>query len=440
MSFSSISLTGGAAESGEPRLRVGVGIAVINPFLDVPLAGYYYPRMPVGIHDNLHAKALVFDNGHDQIVLVTCDLVRLPREAVENARQRIQKDFGIRSDHILITATHSHTGPQLVPEYVQKLGHHIADSVAMAQHNKQLVRLLKAVEEESSLSYNRRYLMDKDGKVETNPGFLNPNIVKAVGPIDPRLSVLTAETLQGRRIMTWVNYALHQDTVGGDWISTDYSYYLGRLLSVFEGPDMTTVFTIGAAGDINHWNCHLPGPQRGFDTAKRLGEVLGADVLKAYTHLSPVDSHHIQAKSSRMTLLLQNITEADLEKADKILSVPPPPNVDFTLDHVWATKVRKIHDSKKSNIDAEVQVLTLGSLAFVAIPGELFAKLGLQIIKESPFPDTFILELANQDIGYIPTIEAFEQGGYEPTSSVLAPGEGERIVEGVLALLRQCQK
>lgn len=439
MSFSSIPLAGERAGSAGQDLRVGVGIAVINPFLDVPLAGYYYSRTPVGIHDNLHAKALVFDNGHDQIVLVTCDLVRVPRTAVEDARERIQKSFGIRPDHILITASHSHTGPQMVPEYEQKLGHWIADSVTMAQHNKQPVRLLKAAEEEFSLSHNRRYLM-KDGKVTTNPGFLNPDIVKPVGPIDPRLSVLTAETPQGRRIMTWVNYALHQDTVGGDWISADYAYYLGRLLSVFEGPDMTTVFTIGAAGDINHWNFHLPGPQRGFDTAKRLGEVLGAGVLKAYTHLSPVDSNRMQAKSSMLTLLLQDITEADIEKANKILSVPPPPDVDFTLDRVWAAKVMRIHDSKKPTINAEVQVLTLGSLAFVGIPGELFVKSGTQIIKESPFPDTFILELANQDIGYIPTKEAFEQGGYEPTSSMLAPGEGERIVEEALALLGKCQK
>jgi hypothetical protein len=437
MSLNFFPLTSLAAESAGQGLRVGVGITVINPFLDVPLAGYYYPRPPVGIHDDLHAKTLVFDDGHDQIVLVACDLVELPRAAVENARQRIQKSFGIPPDHILITATHSHTGPQMVPEYVPKLGHWIADSVEMAEHDKQPVQLLEAVEEEPSLPHNRRYLM-KDGKVATNPGFLNPNIVEPVGPIDPRLPVLTAETPQGRRIMTWVNYSMHQDTVGGDWISADYSYYLGRMLSTFEGPDMTTIFTIGAAGDINHWNFHQPGPQRGFDTAKRLGEVLGADVLKAYTHLSPVDSNHMRAMSSTLKLPFQDVSRDDVQKAEQILSVPPPPNVDFTLDRVWATKVMKIHDSKKPNISAEVQVVTLGPLAFVGVPGELFVQLGMQIIKESPFPDTFILELANQDIGYIPTKEAFEQGGYEPTSAVFVPGGGEKIVKEALALLNQC--
>lgn len=439
MSLSTFPLTSLAAQSAGQSLRVGVGVTVINPFLDVPLAGYYYPRLPVGIHDDLHAKALVFDNGHDQIVLVACDLVELPRAAVESARQRIQKSYGIPPDHILITATHSHTGPQMVPAYVQKLGHWIADSVEIAEHNKQPVRILEATEEEPSLPHNRRYLM-KDRKVETNPGFLNPNIVKPVGPINPRLPILTAETPQGHRVLTWVNYSMHQDTVGGDWISADYSYFLGRMLSTFEGRDMTTIFTIGAAGDINHWDVHRPGPQRGFGTAKRLGDVLGADVLKGYTHLSPVDSTRIRAASSTLKLAFQNITRDDVQKAERILSVPPTPNVDFTLDRVWATKVKQIHDSKEPNISAEVQVVTLGSLAFVGVPGELFVQLGTQIIKESPFPHTFILELANQDIGYIPTRKAFEQGGYEPTSAIFAPGGGEEIVKEAHVLLNKCHE
>lgn len=432
-----VSAAAPAAENGTQALKVGVGISVINPFLDTPLAGYYYPRMPLGVHDDLHAKALVFDNGSEQIVLVACDLVELPRAAVEDARRRIQKAFGIPPDHVLVTATHSHTGPQMVPQYIEMLGHWIADSVETAEHDKQSAELRETVEEEPSLPFNRRYLM-KDGKVTTNPGFLNPDVVRPVGPIDPRLPVLTAETPQGRRIVTWVNYSMHQDTVGGDWISADYSYYLCRLLAVFQGPDIPTIFTIGAAGDINHWDVHRPGPQRGFDTAKRLGDVLGADVLKAYTHLQPIDSDRMEARSFTLGLPYQKLTRQDVQKAEQILAVPPTPGVDFTLDRVWATKVMKIHHSNKPDIDAEVQVLTLGPLAFVGVPGELFVQLGMQIIKGSPFPHTYILELANQDIGYIPTEIAFSQGGYEPTSAVFAPGGGETIVKKALELLRAC--
>ncbi len=64
-------------------------------------------------------------------------------------------------------------------------------------------------------------------------------------------------------------------------------------------------------------------------------------------------------------------------------------------------------------------------------------ELGRQIRKESPFAHTFIVELANDAIGYIPTREAFAQGSYEPTSSPLEPGSGEKIAEAAIALLKR---
>jgi hypothetical protein len=420
-------------------LKVGVGVTVINPFLDIPLAGYFYDRSPQGIHDDLHSKALLFDNGTDQIVLVACDLVHLPREAVEDARLRVQKSLGIPPERVLVSATHSHTGPQMVPQYIEHLGHWIADSVETAQHNKQSVRLFKADEQEASLPFNRRYVM-RDGKIVTNPGFLNADVVNPAGPINPRLAVLAAANEKGERIMTWVNYGLHQDTVGGDWISADYSYYLGRMVSTFEGADMTTVFTIGAAADVNHWDVYRPGPQRGVATARRIGEVLGAGVLKAYSHLEPAGSSRIRAISSTLALPLQSITPEDIEKAKQILSVPAAMDVDFTLDRVWAFKIMKIHDGNSPNLDAEVQVLTIGDVAFVGIPGELFSELGMEVIEKSPFPDTYIVQLANQNIGYIPTKRAFEEGAYEPTCATIAPGGGELIVQEALHLLNRCHE
>ena len=74
-------------------------------------------------------------------------------------------------------------------------------------------------------------------------------------------------------------------------------------------------------------------------------------------------------------------------------------------------------------------------MAFVGIPGEYFVELGIRIQKESPFPYTFIVELANGELGYIPTRRGFAEGGYEPTSTPLAPGAGETMADtGHLAL------
>ena len=90
-----------------------------------------------------------------------------------------------------------------------------------------------------------------------------------------------------------------------------------------------------------------------------------------------------------------------------------------------------------SVLSLEVQVLRLsGDTAIVTLPGEIFVELGLAIKRRSPFANTFVVELANDNCAYVPTREAFAQGGYEVENSRIAPGGGEKLVEEALRLLQ----
>lgn len=422
-----------AAEGGS--LKVGVGASVTTPYLDEPMAGYYYERFADGVHDDLYARSLLIDDGRARVVLIACDLVRLPRTAAQDARARIQKRLGIPADHVLISATHSHTGPQTTPDYLGPLARRIADSAVTANGSARPARLRVGVGHESTLPHNRRYRM-KDGSTVTNPGFLNPEVVKAVGPINPQVPVVVADELDGRPLATWVNYAMHLDTVGGTWISADYPFFLARLLARVKGAEMMTIFTIGSAGNINHWDVSRPGPQRGFAEAQRIGESLGAAVLKACTELQVIDAPAVRAASASLELPVPAVTEEQVAAMRKIIGTPAPPNVDFTLERVKATRIIA-QATKAGRVSTEVQVITVGPVAFVGVPGELFVELGLAIQQASPFPHTFIIEQANDSIGYIPTKAAFEQGGYEPNAAVIAPGGGEMIVEKAIELLKR---
>jgi neutral ceramidase len=423
--------------SGETAgLKIGLGQSVVTPFLDVPLAGYYYPRSADGVHDDLYAKTIILDDGRDQIVLVACDLVEIPRSVVEQARERITQRLKIPADHVLISATHSHTGPVMIEEYRTNLSHWIADSVMTAHSRMKPARLFAATEQEPSLPHYRRYLM-VDGTVVTNPGFLNRMVVKPVGPIDPKVGLLYAVDAQEQPLMSWVNYAMHQDTVGGTLISADYAYFLSRLLGRAKGPDMMTIFTIGSAGNINHLDIKRPGPQRGFEEARRLGKVIGEAVVRGYNHLEAVTLPGLKALSQTLDLPVQPSTSAEVEAARKILATPPPPDVDFTLDRVKAGRVAELQEKRLKTIQAELQVLSIGQVAIVGIPGELFVELGLAIQKRSPFARTFIVELANGSIDYIPTREAYQQRAYEDTSARVGAGSGEKIVDKAIEMLRQ---
>ena len=86
----------------------------------------------------------------------------------------------------------------------------------------------------------------------------------------------------------------------------------------------------------------------------------------------------------------------------------------------------------------EVQVITFGDeLAVVGLPGEIFVELGLALKKASPFKHTFIAELANGSVGYVPNAEAYPQGAYEVVSARGAPGSGEKLIEVAGKLLRE---
>src|SRR5437764_3582575 len=104
----SLPLSLGAAE-----LTAGAAAVDVTPPRGCPMAGYYSARGAEGTHDPLHAKALVFEKDGTRAALVALDLIGTTRGLVEESRRLIEKDTGIPGGHVMISATHSHTGPVL---------------------------------------------------------------------------------------------------------------------------------------------------------------------------------------------------------------------------------------------------------------------------------------------------------------------------------------
>src|SRR4051794_13866074 len=94
-------------------LRVGAAAVNITPPVGIPMAGYYSTRLAEGTHDDLHAKAMVFEQDGVKAALVAVDLVTVGWPTIEAARKLIAKNTGVRPEAVMISATHSHTGPLL---------------------------------------------------------------------------------------------------------------------------------------------------------------------------------------------------------------------------------------------------------------------------------------------------------------------------------------
>lgn len=432
-------------------LRVGAAQVVITPPPGAPMAGYYYNRSAAGVHDDLHAKALVIERAGIKLAIVACDLSGMPRPIVDAARPLIAAATGIPPAHVMISATHTHTGPVLLVEssrynvegemrqigeaYARSLPAKIAEAVKLANDRLQPARLFAGIGREDSLTFNRRFHM-KDGTVAWNPGKLNPNIVRPAGPIDPAVPVIYAETPDGKPIAAYVNYALHLDTVGGDEYSADYPYTLSKLLAQARGDGLVTLFTIGCAGNLNHIDVSTRAPQKGHGEAARIGTVLAGEVLRTSKNLKPISDGPIRASTRTVQLPLALVKDDEVAPARAVAATFGKPGAAPFNELVKAARIVDVAERNGKPIDAEVQVFSIGNdLAFVAFPGEIFTELGLAVKNASPFPFTVVAELANGSPGYIPDLKAHAQGAYEAISARCAPGSGEMLVDAATRLL-----
>jgi len=416
--------------------RVGVAAVEITPAEPVYLAGYYYDRLSTGVHDPLFARALAVSDGRCTVALCVCDIIDLPRPAVERTRQLVRQRCGLPPECLIVSAIHSHTAPDpdRHAEFTARLAELMADAVAQAVAGLAPCPLRAGRGEEATLQFIRRYRM-RDGSVRTNPGIGNPDVVAPIGAADPTVSVLLAgET--GRFGAGLVHFGLHCDTVGGTALSADWTGYLRQGVRRGLGCEPEVLTPIGTCGDVNHWNVFRNVSLRGFAETERIGTRVAAAALAAAAQAGPVEPGPVVGLRQPIAVEVRMPGAAELEAARALLATPPPAGVDFTMDRVVAAR-HVAAAALGPTVDVDITVLAFGSVALVGVPAEVFTALGRQIKNRSPFPLTMIVTLANGNLGYVGERHNYEEGGYETTSAVSCPGTGEQIVDTAVALLRR---
>ncbi|MDO8543236.1 MAG: hypothetical protein Q7S40_22600 [Opitutaceae bacterium] len=432
-------------------LRVGQAAVDITPPAGMPFQVPQRPPFPViaaaGTHDPLHAKAVVFESGGVKAAIVACDLTSIPVHISAAARAQAAKISGVPAENVMVTATHTHTGPNIRPrffanpsaeqkktaaEYLERLPRLIAEAVQRAGQNLVEARLHATIAEVPGVAFNRRFLM-KDGTVVSNPAKgqdeLLVNVVRPAGPTDPSMPMLYAETSKGEPLATLINFALHLDTTGGLEYSADFPYEISKILADVKGPGMLTQFTIGAAGNINHYyllDPKKPRRTKGFQEAARIGALVAAEVVRGYQRLQPIAAAPLKVSREIVRLLV-------LEGKAPALAKQFGNRPEFHDGELMV----KLVDGKYT-FEAEVMVITVGDeLAFVGLPGEMFVELGLAIKQNSPYQFTFINSLANGAIGYVANRKATREGAYgaAPASTRSNPGSGEALVDSAVRQL-----
>ena len=177
-------------------LQAGFSRVNVTPMLGIPIAGYFVPRYAEGVLDELEVNALALSDGKKTVVVMAVDHCGLMTNILDNFRAHISEVAGIPADAIFIHSTHTHTGPKLelnsedplIQEYYQFLYNKVADAAVMAINDLKPAKMGWAVGKAPNIAFVRRFRM-KDGKVRTNPGVGNPDILHPIGDIDERVNV-----------------------------------------------------------------------------------------------------------------------------------------------------------------------------------------------------------------------------------------------------------
>ena len=240
-------------------LQVGISRQVITPERGVSLAGYFNPRPNTGVLDDIHVKVVLFKKDSVITGLVSFELVYTILRLVDNIKSKLKAKGYDFADNLIMTATHTHTGPDLRPEkgglndkQFASLEDKAVCAIEEAYANLQDSTLESAKVNNNPCAFNRRYWM-KDGTVQTNPGKLNPNIDRPEGPLDDEISILAIRQ-DGRLAGIISNICNHNDTVDGNLVSAEWPGRMGKTVQNELGCDVPVLTMIGCSGNINHFD------------------------------------------------------------------------------------------------------------------------------------------------------------------------------------------
>ena len=425
--------------------RAGASTSNITPSLGSGIVGNFgTPPPATHIHDELHARCLVLDDGSTKLVFVVCDNVSINREVFDEAKRLIAQSTQIPTCHMLMSATHTHSATSAggegekrrgwhpnepLDEYQRLLARRIADGVRVAFNNLEPARIGWGAGKVPQHVFNRRWKM-KPGtnavnpfggidKAVMNPGIRNPDLLEPAGPTDPGVSFISVQSTEGKPIALLANYSLHY--VGGlpvDHISADYfAVFADRIQELLradrQDPPFVGIMSNGTSGDVNNVNVLAPAeklPQ--YEKMKLVADDVAAEVIRASKTIKYQNWVPLVAAQSEIKLVVRRPDASQVQWAKNILAQADTVKPKHRLEKTYAERTLQMQEWP-GNIGIILQAFRIGELGIAAIPFEAFAETGLEIKAKSPFKSTFTIELANGGYGYLPTPAQHALGGYE---------------------------
>jgi len=442
------------------ELQAGTAIVDITP-QEWPLAprGSFTPRPTDSAHDPLKVRCLVLDDGKTSIVLALVDSCMVHRDVLDPAKKEASEATGIPTEHMLISATHTHSAPFAnaqhgTPQelaYQKRLLAGIVEAIVQASENRQPARAGWSGFDLPDEVFNRRWFL-KPGTVPTNPFGedtdivkMNPgrsNLINPAGPTDPEVSVLYVVDAKRRPLALFANYSLHYVGNTGGQMSADYFGEFSRLMPVRLGrpaDGFIAMMSNGTSGDINNINFRNPRPRREpFEQIRIVASKTADAATRAIRQIeSPSGDLTLAMKQREITLEHRVPTEEQIKRAKSIIEMDAEDERNLPrLAKAYAGRTLKLAEEPPTT-KVLIQTVRIGDLAICTLPFEVLVEIGIELKAKSPAADTFVVSLANGGYGYLPTPEQHQFGGYETwlTTSKVQKDASVILVDNLLEML-----
>lgn len=427
-----------ASLASAAEFRAGAATSNITPPLGGDIIGNFVPVQATHVHDELHARCLVLDDGQKRLAMVVCDLLGINPVLCEEACKEITAQTKIPRECILISATHTHSATSalgqdrpaavyLLDDYQKFVARRIADGVVRAMNELRPAEIAFGTVDVPEHVFNRRWRMRPGtvpanpfggiDQVKMNPPAGSPNLTEPAGPTDPTVSFFMIREPSGAPISVYAAYSLHYvGGVGPGHISSDYygmfCEHLKKLLDAdHQSPPFVAMMANGTSGDVNNINFRQPrGPKRPYEQMRYVAEDVASKVHQQIQKLEYRRDITLDARFRQPTLAWRRPNQEQREWADATVAAGQKSASD--LSYIYAKRFQKLAEFPETT-PVPVQVFRIGEVCIGTMPCEVFCEIGLEFKKRSPIQPAFMVSIAHGYFGYLPTPAQHDLGGYE---------------------------
>ena len=467
-----------SAAPAAARLRAGAATSNITPPIGALRVGGFVPYPSTHIHDELYARCLVLDDGRKKVAIVICDLLGFHRSVSIEARRIIRETTGIPPEHVLVSATHTHSAgsalgtaryvnEQQLDDYQLFVARRVADGVQRAQNLLRPAEIAFRSVDLPEPVLNRRWFW-KEGKGRPNPfgkiekayktGSPGPEFSHPAGPTDTALSVLALREPTGRLIAAYCAYSMHYAgfPMAGALSADYFGAFCAELQRLQGGPNDNPPFvamlansTSGDVGPNQRRYRGLDKTEGPYGRSRAAGHEVAQAAQKALRGIDDWTDHaELDARFRELDIgwramepeLLAWAKEVEA-KAPRLSTGPIGAGAKWPTTRDWATRLSyagrvQAIAAKTDKVKFPVQVLRLGDICIGTSPSETYSEIGLDFKKRSPFAKSFMVELSHAMLGYLPPPHQFANGEYStwPGTNIVERQTSVKMLDALVAM------